>query len=102
MFFKKTKEAKAEQKGDFQEVRVLVDGGYKPERIVLQKGIPTRIIFDRQTDSACFDQVVFPDFNIKADLPVKEDFLVELTPNEKGEFGFSCGMNMYHGTLVVK
>ncbi|MDY4761274.1 cupredoxin domain-containing protein [Streptococcus thoraltensis] len=102
MFFKKKKEVKAEQRGNFQEVRVLVDGGYKPERIVLKEGLPARIIFDRQTDSACFDQVVFPDFNIKADLPVKEDFFVELTPKEKGEFGFACGMNMYHGTLVVK
>ncbi|MGT2832994.1 cupredoxin domain-containing protein [Streptococcus halotolerans] len=102
MFFKKTMEVKAEQKGDFQEVRVLVDGGYKPERIVLKKGIPARIIFDRQTESACFDQVVFPDFDIKVDLPIKEDFLVELTPNEKGEFDFACGMDMYHGTLLVK
>ncbi len=34
MFFKKINEGKATQKGDVQEVRVLVDGGYKPESIV--------------------------------------------------------------------
>lgn len=102
MFFKKKNEVKATQKGGFQEVRVLVDGGYKPESIVLKKGVLAHIIFDRQTDSACFDQVVFPDFDIKADLPVKEDFVIEVTPHEKGEFGFACGMDMYHGKLIVK
>lgn len=102
MFFKKKNEGKATQKGDVQEVRVLVDGGYKPESIVLKKGVPAYIIFDRQTDSACFDQVVFPDFDIKADLPVNEDFVIEVTPNERGEFGFACGMDMYHGKLIVK
>lgn len=102
MFFKKKNEVKATQKGGFQEVRVLVDGGYKPENIVLKKGVLAHIIFDRQTDSACFDQVVFPDFDIKADLPVKEYFVIEVTPNEKGEFGFACGMDMYHGKLIVK
>lgn len=102
MFFKKKNVGKAVVKDGVQEVRVTVDGGYKPDRLELSVGVPTKIIFDRQTDSACFDQVVFPDFDIKADLPVHEDFAIELTSREKGEFGFSCGMDMYHGTLVVK
>ncbi|NIV56674.1 MAG: hypothetical protein GWN48_14475, partial [Actinobacteria bacterium] len=27
---------------------------------------------------------------------------MEFTPDKVGEFGFACGMNMVHGTLVVE
>lgn len=28
--------------------------------------------------------------------------MVEFVPDKAGEFGFACGMNMVHGTLVVE
>lgn len=77
--------------------------GYVPGRIVLEAGVPARIIFTRTSESACLEQVQVPDFGIEAtDLPMNEPVTVEFTPDETGEFQFVCGMNMQHGTMVVR
>ncbi len=85
-----------------QEVRVTVRGGYTPNRITAQLGVPLRLVFDRQESGDCTSRVLFPDFGASADLPAFGEGTVEFTPNVAGEFGFVCGMNMIHGTLVVE
>jgi P-type Cu+ transporter len=45
--------------------------------------------------------VVFPDLAVSAALPAFERTTVRLDPATTGSFGFACGMNMIHGTLVV-
>ena len=52
--------------------------------------------------SPCLDQIVFPDFGVHADLPMGDQYVVEITPEEAGEYGFSCGMNMMHGKMIVE
>lgn len=89
-------------RGNHQEIQVLVDGGYIPQTIVVKKGIPATLVFHRKDPSSCLDQVVFSDFGIHEDLPMKKDFPITITPAEVGEFGFACGMNMIHGKLIVK
>ncbi|WP_341931750.1 cupredoxin domain-containing protein [Streptococcus pluranimalium] len=89
-------------RGNHQEIQVSVDGGYIPQTIVLKKGIPATLVFHRKDASSCLDQVVFSDFGIHEDLPMKKDFPITITPAEVGEFGFACGMNMIHGKLIVK
>lgn len=89
-------------RGNHQEIQVSVDGGYIPQTIVLKKGIPATLVFHRKDPSSCLDQVVFSDFGIHEDLPMKKDFPITITPAEVGEFGFACGMNMIHGKLIVK
>jgi len=77
--------------------------GYVPGRIALEAGVPARIIFTRTTDSACLEQVQIPAFGIETtDLPMNEPVTVEFTPDETGEFQFVCGMDMQHGTMVVR
>ena len=94
-FFKKPQEdaKRAQQKNGYQEIRVEVMGG---------KSQPARIIFDRKDPSPCLDQIVFPDFGVHADLPMGDQYVVEITPEEAGEYGFSCGMNMMHGKMIVE
>jgi Cu+-exporting ATPase len=46
--------------------------------------------------------VVFPDFGVSRSLAAFGRTTVELLPTKSGEFGFACGMNMLHGTLVVE
>jgi Cu+-exporting ATPase len=46
--------------------------------------------------------VQFKDFGIRKSLPAFKTTAVELTPTKAGSFRFSCGMNMVHGTLVVR
>ncbi len=85
-----------------QEVRVTVRGGYSPNRIRAQAGLPLRLVFDRQESGDCTSRVVFPDFGASAELPAFGEASLELTPKVPGEYGFACGMNMIHGTLVVE
>jgi len=77
-------------------------GGYTPELIILKKSVPARIVFDRKDPSPCLDQIVFPDFGVHVDLPMGEEYVVEITPEQAGEFGFACGMNMMHGKMIVE
>lgn len=103
-FFKKPQEdaKRSQQKNGYQEIRVEVMGGYTPGTIILKKSQPARIIFDRKDPSPCLDQIVFPDFGVHADLPMGDQYVVEITPEEAGEYGFSCGMNMMHGKMIVE
>ena len=77
-------------------------GGYSPETIVLKKNVPARIIFNRKDPSSCLDQVIFPDFGVHEALPLGEKHVIEITPEKAGEYGYSCGMNMMHGHMIVE
>lgn len=81
---------------------VRVRGGYRPDTVVVAAGEPARITFRREETAACSEQVVFPAFGKTATLPVGEDVVVELPAAEPGEYGFTCGMQMLRGTLVVR
>ncbi len=84
------------------EVEVVVDGGYTPETITLQRGRKTTLTFIRKDPSSCLEEIVIPDFKIKKMLPLNQRVSVEITPTETGRFQMSCGMNMFHGTLIVQ
>ena len=101
-FFGPKPTAEAAETDGGQEVRVVVRGGYSPNRIRARSGVPLRLVFDRQESGDCTSRVVFPDFGVSADLPAFGQTALELTPSTPGEYGFACGMNMIHGTLVVE
>lgn len=83
-------------------VDITVDGGYSPDVISIPKGKTTKISFTRKDPSSCLEEVVLGDFNIRKHLPLNKKVLVELTPQKSGEFVYACGMNMYHGKIIVK
>ena len=85
-----------------QEIKVIVKGEYSPDRIVVKKGRPVRLLFYREDDSECSAQVVFPDLKVKQDLALKKDTAVAYVPEKEGEFTFACGMDMMKGKLVVE
>ena len=89
-------------KGNVQEVRIVVKGGYSPDVIVVKKGIPVRLNFYRDETADCSDTVVFGDFNIRRPLPAFATTAVEFTPQEAGEYTFACGMGMLKGKLIVR
>lgn len=84
------------------QVDILVQGGYKPEVITIPQNKTTTINFLRRDKSSCLEEVVLSDFKIKKFLPVDKKVSIQITPKEKGEFRFSCGMNMFHGKVIVK
>ncbi len=101
-FFGPKKARQAELVGQLQQVQVLVKGGYAPNLIRVRQSVPLRIVFDRQEGGECTSRVVFPDFALSRLLPAMAKTTVEFTPDKSGRFGFACGMNMVHGTLVVE
>lgn len=83
-------------------VDITVEGGYNPEVISIPKGKTTKINFLRKDPTDCLGEVVLGDFKIRKELPLNQKVSIEITPQKKGEFVYSCGMNMYHGKIVVK
>ncbi len=94
---KKRKEVVVENSVD-----IIVEGGYKPEVISIPKGQVTKINFIRKDKSNCLEEVVLSDFKIRKYLPLNQKVTVEITPQKSGEFGYSCGMNMFHGKIIVR
>ncbi|MFC1983426.1 heavy metal translocating P-type ATPase [Chloroflexota bacterium] len=101
-FFDPKQSHAAQVKGNMQEIVVTVKGGYSPDIIQVKKGVPLRLIFDRQEAGDCSSRVVFPAFQASKTLAPFAKTTLEFTPNKAGQFGFACGMNMLHGTLIVE
>ena len=80
----------------------ITERGLEPISLMLRLGVQARITFLRTTDQTCAKEIVLRDFGIRRDLPLNQPVVVMLTPNEKGEFDFTCGMNMIRGKLIVQ
>ncbi len=52
-FFGPKQARRAEVRGGMQEVEITVKGGYSPNLIRVQEGVPLRLVFDRQENSDC-------------------------------------------------
>ncbi len=82
-------------------VDIVVDGGYQPEIISIPKGRTTTINFLRKDPSGCLEEVVLSGFKIRKYLPLNQKISIEINPQKTGEYPFSCGMNMFHGKVMV-
>ena len=98
----RTSAAAATNAGGVQEVTIRVQGGYEPARVTAKKGMPLRLVFDRQETSSCSEEVVFPDFGVRRFLPAHQRTPIDITPREAGSFEFACGMGMLRGKLIVE
>ena len=63
---------------------------------------PARLTFTRTSDKTCATSVVVPSLRVKKELPLNQPVTIEFTPGQAGEIAFACGMNMLHGTLIVR
>ncbi|WP_234531943.1 heavy metal translocating P-type ATPase [Streptomyces shenzhenensis] len=101
-FFGPRRVGAARLEGGVQRAEVTVRGGYSPDLIKVRQGTPVELVFDRQEAGECTSRVVFPDLKASAGLPAHTRTTVRLNPDRPGSFGFACGMNMIHGTLLVE
>ena len=76
--------------------------GYSPSEVTAAAGEEVRLVFTRTSDEGCGQQLVFPDMNIRRDLPLDEAVPVEITMPASGSVAFTCGMGMYRGAVVVR
>ncbi|MBB6171862.1 Cu+-exporting ATPase [Nocardiopsis mwathae] len=101
-FFGPRRATAARAEGAVQRAEVTVKGGYSPSVIRVRQGTPLELVFDRQEAGECTSRVVFSDLQVSAGLPAHARTTVRLNPDRAGSFGFACGMNMIHGTLLVE
>ena len=83
-------------------VDIMVDGGYSPNVISIPKGKKTTLNFFRKDPSSCLEEVVLSDFKIRKYLQLNKTTQIQITPKKSGTFEISCGMNMFHGKIIVK
>lgn len=94
--------ADAEEAVPVRELEIIVDGTYRPSRLVVREGEPVRLRFIRHDESSCTREVVLPWLGLRRELPPHTPVVFELPPMKAGEYEFRCGMNMVRGTLIVE
>ncbi|QMU08820.1 cupredoxin domain-containing protein [Levilactobacillus suantsaii] len=97
-----TKTVEAAQTTGQQSIDIDVNGGYSPEQVVLKQGVPAVLNFTRQDASSCLDRVVFSDFGINQALPQNQTQAIKIDTSKPGEYQWACGMDMFHGKLIIK
>ncbi len=98
-------EAASAQSSDDEGSRVSVEvgsHGYTPSSVNAEAGKPLTLVFKRTTDEGCGDVLAIPSQDIRRDLPLNEEVAITFTPSEAGDLRFTCGMDMYDGTIVVQ
>lgn len=84
-------------------VTVLVDGeGYHPAEVRATPGSRITLAFRRTTDESCGQQLRIPSMNLQRDLPLNVTVPVAITVPTSGALAFTCGMNMYRGSVVAR
>ncbi len=83
---------------------VAIDVGrtYTPDEIAATPGEVLHLVFTRSCDEGCGEELVFPDLDLRRDLPLGEPVAVDVTAPASGRLGFTCGMAMYRGAVVVR
>ncbi len=85
-----------------QRVEITVGASsYDPAEIHATAGAPLTLVFTRNTEDGCGTEVVIPSQNIREALPLNQAVEVSFTPTEAGSLRFSCGMDMFEGSIVV-
>ncbi|WP_437944660.1 cupredoxin domain-containing protein [Sorangium sp. So ce296] len=95
-------EAPAPSPQAVREIEIVVDGGYKPSRIVVTEGERVRLKVVRRDYSPCSREVVFASLGIRRELPTNVPVVIDLPALSPGEIEFKCGMNMLRGVIVVE
>ncbi len=80
---------------------IMVEGGYKPAAIYIPIGKTSTITFTRKDPNSCLEEIVLPDFKIKKFLPVGKPVAISVSPTKPGSYDMHCGMNMFHGRIIV-
>ena len=84
-------------------IAITVDAkGYQPSSVSAPAGQLARLVFTRTTDDGCGQQLAFPSLGIQKDLPLNKPVSVDITMPASGSVAFTCGMDMWRGSVVVQ
>lgn len=85
-----------------QVVDIVVDRGYRPDRIQARAGVPLRLVFHRFDDDPCFERVVFSAPRLDRYLSESDVTVVDLPGLAPGEVRFTCGLGRYRGRIEIR
>ena len=86
-----------------QRYQVTVDGGgFHPGSLTIPAGKPITLVVTRTSDNTCAKEMVIPALNETRGLPLDRPVQIRIPAQQKGTIAFACGMDMYHGRLVVR
>jgi heme/copper-type cytochrome/quinol oxidase subunit 2 len=76
--------------------------GYSPNVIKVKKGVPVELNITNPGDNSCFSTFMMPDFDLNNVNLKAGTTKLTFTPDKTGEYTFTCGMNMFKGTVIVE
>lgn len=77
------------------------DKGFTPSSVKVPKGSTAALVFTRTSDDTCATEVVFPELNIKKELPKGTSVRIDIPTDKEQRLTFQCGMGMYKSAVVV-
>jgi hypothetical protein len=77
------------------------EDGFKPSSVTFAKGSAGKLVFTRTTDDTCATEVVFPELDIKKELPKGKPVTVDIPTDKAQKLTFQCGMGMYKSSVVI-
>ncbi|MQB62287.1 cupredoxin domain-containing protein [Lactobacillus reuteri] len=87
---------------DEQTATIVVNGGYSPSTVTLKKGISAQVNFDMHDSTACLSHVVFEQLGVNKELTKQKITTINIPTDKAQTFNFACGMDMFHGKVIVK
>ena len=93
----------APRSADEQRFQLTVDGvGFHPGSLTIPAGKPITLVVTRTSANTCAKEIVIPSLNETRSLPLNRPVEIRIPAQERGALAFACGMDMYHGRLVVR
>jgi plastocyanin domain-containing protein len=79
----------------------ILNQGYQPNYIKVQKGIPVELTLKSNETYTCALSFVFKEFGISTFLEATDTRTFSFTPQVAGKYSFTCSMGMYTGVMEV-
>jgi plastocyanin domain-containing protein len=91
----------SQMEGNIQTITTPLDFGTYP-KITVQKGIPVKWIIQAEKGkiNGCNNEFIIPKYDLIIKLHEGEN-VIEFTPTETGEIGYSCWMGMIRSSITV-
>jgi plastocyanin domain-containing protein len=86
--------------GNIQKITLGFKSNYYPNTIKVKQGIPVEITLDSSI-RGCYRNFNIPQLGVSKSSSSPTD-TIKFTPDQKGTFGFRCGMGMGTGTIIVE
>lgn len=78
----------------------VTDKGFEPKELKVKPDIPVILHITRKTNGTCAREIVVPSKNLKVELPMNKEVVVNIGKLQKGEIKFGCAMEMMVGGVM--